>query len=442
MPNKPRSPAAVPIRTPPHDVVVVGNGPGGLILAAALADQGLRVAVIGPVDADGVPPAWVPNYGLWADELDGAELGGFAEHRWAQTRVRTDGPAARVLERGYVRVDRAALRAELIRRVERGGGEWLAGEVVGVAHDRAGSTLRTRDGASHGARVVVDASGHRPVLATRPRRPAPGFQTAVGWTLEGDGGALDAGCATLMDWSDAHLEADQRGAGPATFLYAMPLGADRWFVEETVLVGRPAVPFGPLEQRLRQRLDALGVRVERVLEREECWIPMGGAPPDRRGRTLAFGGAAVRVHPATGYLFARMLRDAPPVAAAVATALGAAGAVPAQAVRAGWDALWPDEALARHALFAFGAELLMRLDPVQTRRFFGIFFGLPEPDWQGYLSDRLPASGIAAAMGRVFARAPADLRAAMIRTSVRSGPPHGAAWLREVVPERFPFLAR
>lgn len=49
-----------------------------------------------------------------------------------------------------------------------------------------------------------------------------------------------------------------------TFLYAMPLGGNRVFLEETCLVAKPALPFAVLKRRLQRRLDAMGVKVKKV----------------------------------------------------------------------------------------------------------------------------------------------------------------------------------
>lgn len=46
-----------------------------------------------------------------------------------------------------------------------------------------------------------------------------------------------------------------------SFLYAMPLGNGRVFLEETCLVAKPALPFSVLKRRLQRRLEAMGVKV-------------------------------------------------------------------------------------------------------------------------------------------------------------------------------------
>lgn len=45
-----------------------------------------------------------------------------------------------------------------------------------------------------------------------------------------------------------------------SFLYGMPLGNGRVFLEETCLVSKPGLPFATLKRRLERRLDAMGIK--------------------------------------------------------------------------------------------------------------------------------------------------------------------------------------
>jgi lycopene epsilon-cyclase len=49
-----------------------------------------------------------------------------------------------------------------------------------------------------------------------------------------------------------------------SFLYAMPLGGKRVFLEETCLVAKPALPFSVLKRRLERRMRAVGIKVIKV----------------------------------------------------------------------------------------------------------------------------------------------------------------------------------
>jgi hypothetical protein len=63
-------------------------------------------------------------------------------------------------------------------------------------------------------------------------------------------------------------------------------------------------------------------------------------------------------------------------------------------------------------------EVLLRLDPQETRTFFGSFFDLPDAHWHGYLDDRLTPAELRAAMARVFVRLPGTLRRRLATTAL------------------------
>lgn len=390
------------------DVLIVGTGPAGLAAAAALGDWGVRVGVLGTPGAT----RWPARYGAWHDELAGLGLADTAACVWPDTEVGFGAAGRRRLGRAYALLDNRRLAAALLERCETGRACWIPGRAAAVWHNPARSVVRLRDGREVRARVVVDASGHRPALVHPGNGSLQGFQTALGWTLDVDRHPFTSSVATLMDWDDRCFERD---AVPApSFLYAMPMPDGRVFVEETVLVARPAIAPPLLEARLRRRCSALGIATDRIVETEQVWIPMGGALPSLNQRVVGFGAAAGMVHPATGYLLPRALGTAPALADALVGSLGA-GEAPARAARCAWDALWPADRRRRHALLRFGMEILLGLDARQMREFFGAFFGLPDADWHGYLGDTLQAGKLARVMAAFFAHAPPPVRTRLIR---------------------------
>lgn len=394
------------------DVLVVGKGPAALAAAAALAGQGLRTGVLGPAG----PLHWPARYGAWADDLAAAGHADAAGRSWPAAVMDAGEGRRHVLPRAYALVDNARLLATLAGRCDGGGVAWVDGVAASVAHEARRSLVTLQDGSRVAARVVVDASGHRPALVERDAEPAQAFQTAFGLSLRVEGTPLDPGQAVLMDWSDDHLSADGRGGVP-TFLYAFPLDPGRVFVEETALAARPAVGYDVLETRLRTRLRAMGIDATHVEGTERVLIPMGGALPDPRQRVVGFGAAAGMVHPATGYSVVRSLAAAPALAATLARELGR-GARPSYAAREAWRTVWPADALRRHALYRFGMETLLTLDGQATREFFDRFFELPQEDWGGYLADRLPSAELARIMARFFATVPGELRNRMTASAM------------------------
>ncbi len=94
------------------DVIVVGAGPAGMVMAGALLECGLKVAVVSPQ----WPAAWPTNYGVWLDEIAHIPwLEASIERRWTAPFVRFhDATPLQPLARTYVRLDNDRMRADLV----------------------------------------------------------------------------------------------------------------------------------------------------------------------------------------------------------------------------------------------------------------------------------------------------------------------------------------
>ncbi|MEX1323479.1 MAG: lycopene cyclase family protein, partial [Synechococcaceae cyanobacterium] len=286
--------------------------------------------------------------------------------------------------------------------------------VPGATQPGALSLVRCDDGRMLGARLVVDATGHRSALIRRPERGPVAGQAAYGVVGRFSAPPVQPGQFVLMDFRCDHLNPSERQE-PPTFLYAMDLGEGRFFVEETSLALAAPVTYDTLRQRLERRLAHRGVAVETVEHEEFCLFPMNLPLPDLDQPLLAFGGAAAMVHPASGYMVGALLRRAPGLAAAVATALREdPAASPAAIAAVGWQALWPLELRRRHALYLFGLEKLMRFSESQLRAHFATFFALPPQQWAGFLTNTLSTGELVVAMLRLFATAPWSVRAGLL----------------------------
>lgn len=401
---------------PPTDALIVGAGPAGLALAAELTVRGLSVRVTDPA-----PHAPFPaTYGAWHDDLPGWAQD-CAAHTWADVRVHT-GPQPTPLLRPYTLLDNAALRAALLGRA---GPELTltaarvdgAVRLDGAARTAGGWTVQgTQDGqpARWEARVVIDASGHQPALLRQADRHPDGaaLQTAYGIVATFDRPPSAPGAVVWMDYRAPHGDGDRRGG--ATFLYAMHLGGDRYFVEETSLIARPAPTRQDLEARLHARLRAQGTPPREIISDEWVCFPMNTAPPAPDG-VLAFGAAAGLVHPISGFQVSGALRDVPAVADAIAGALRD-GSDP---VQAGWDALWPPERRAARAVHLLGVQALLNLPPRALPAFFAAFFALPPARWHAFLDPRTLPGPLARTMLRLFAHAPAHVRLPLARAALR-----------------------
>jgi lycopene beta-cyclase len=383
-------------------VLVAGGGPAGRALAAACGERGLRTALLDPAP----DRPWPATYGAWADELP-PELP--ASVLAATSPARAIGRVEHDLDRDYAVLDTQALRVHLDGRMAGGG--------VDVRRGRA------RPGERPAAAVVVDAAGAGQPLSERTRqgqtaRPRA-EQTAFGLVVPAEVAAPLA-CprrALFMDWRTPDGAPPDPAAWP-TFLYAVPLGADRMLLEETSLARRPGLPFAELERRLRTRLRRHGVAPPPGASREHVRFPLD-LPRHRCPGVLGFGAAAPLTHPATGYQLATALRLAPAVGAALADGLADG---PSAALRQAADVLWPAAARAAHLLRRRGLESLLRLPSARLPEFFDGFFTLPPRRQRAYLSGRDDPVGIALAMAAMFRTTPWPVRLRLIGSSLLVSP--------------------
>lgn len=380
------------------DVLIIGAGPAGRALGAACHAEGLAVRCVAPE-----PTApWPNNYGAWVDQL--GDFADTAATRWRQAMVHVGAERSYTLDRPYVNLDGRALQRRLAVSV-------VDGRVAEVEAGR----VTLEDGQVIEAKRIVDAAGANNLFSRRRGHHNPGFQRALGLDLRVEAHPFALDTMQLMDFRPA----PDAPADPASFVYVMPHGPNRVFIEETSLVGRPAVDLDLLEARLRARIAAWGLTVEAEEAVERCHIPMGGALPDFKAPVLSYGAAAGMVHPATGYQLTHALRCAGPAAAALAAHRDADEAT---ARRAFWQAVWPREKQRLWQLYRFGMEVLLRLDQQATQTFFDAFFTLDAAQQNAWLAGTLSVSEASAAMLTVFKALPWGLRSRLIGHGVL---PHG-----------------
>jgi lycopene beta-cyclase len=384
---------------PDADVVVVGDGPAGLALAAECHRLGMDVVAVGAA------ARWEATYATWVDDVPD-----HASSLASRSPIDVVGHERRRLEREYGVFDNEVLRASLDVAAH------VVAEVVGVQHTDVDSTVVTAAGERVRTRLVVDARGSRPALVESPtsgartRRTPPVVQSAYGLVLPERPAALDGDAAVLMDWrrSAAAVGADVGAAGDGpTFLYAVPLASGRWLVEETSLARRAPLPADELRRRLAARLGAdLTDAAERI---EHVLIPMASGVPRRGQRVVGFGAAAGYVHPATGYSVAASLRAGPRVASAIAESLGRTED-PRRLALDAWNAVWPADARRARALHSYGAGSVLRMSPDEIALFFDAFFSLPPQEWAEYLRVDTNAAAVSRVMRDVFSRLPWSVR--------------------------------
>ncbi|KAL7539870.1 hypothetical protein ACHAWF_006524 [Thalassiosira exigua] len=432
------------------DVLVLGSGPAGRAIATLLAASPAAASNASPLDvvvADAnYDRRWIPNYGAWEDEWEsirdlfgsfGHPLGpGCVDRLWKVTDCffggSFDTPVDQRtrLDRPYVRVDRDGLRRTLSPRDEvdvEGDGEGEANYRVlradhvskaaaanifspagTMAHDESGTAavLRSKDGteARVRAKLIVDCTGHETRLVLKDDRAKsipPGYQIAYGALVTVDEssvpdasvvGPYDKEAMTLFDYRTDHFvpgsDEESRAERGPTFMYAMPLGGNKIFFEETSLVARPALSFRECKERCATRLEHLGIKVTGIEEEEYCYIPMGGPLPARDQRIVGLGGACAMVHPSTGYHLCRALMGAGAAAKVLREELSLPDKEwnPDRAAARAYDAIWSPSNVAQRNFAVFGGEFLMKQNVEGLRGFFDGFFKLPLPMWGGFLA--------------------------------------------------------
>lgn len=397
-----------------YDVLLIGAGPAGIALAAALGETGLRVHGLTLGDP---AQTWTNTYGIWQDELAPLGLSDMLAQRWTNCVAYAAGHEL-PLDRTYGLLDNAALQAHLLAQAAWGDVSWQRGAARQILHYPAHSEVTTESGETLRARLIVDASGYKTPFIRRPTGAPLAFQAAYGIVGRFSRPPVAPQQLVLMDFRADYLARGERN-GPATFLYAMDLGDDLYFVEETSLAAAPAVPFDLLERRLHQRLGQRGITVTATQHVERVLFPMNLALPYRDQPVLAYGLAASLVHPATGYQVNAALRNAQPLARAIAQALDRPGVAPLHAAQAAWQTLWPTWRVRNHWLYLFGLDNVMRFSQRQTEAFFATFFMLPTEDWTDYLSNRHGTRALMQLMLRLFLRAPWSVRLALASSVLR-----------------------
>jgi lycopene cyclase-like protein len=350
---------------------------------------------------------------MWADDLDRCDVPPVVSHRWDRVTVRLADRGPIELSRPYVWLDNDATRDRLLAHIGPSGRIEGAVRDDGVHVEADALTVVMQDGTTWRASVVIDASGAGSPFVQRAAGPAPGWQSA--WGVTGRvAGAIDPTELRLMDFSESFED----GFGPG-FLYALPLGRDRWFLEETSLVRPEPLPWHVLQQRLDIRMARLGLRwIDRDEEVEQCRIPMGGPLPRAGSSVVAFGAAAGLVHPATGYSVALSMRLAGPVAEAIAQGLATSSAA---ARAAAWDTVWPADRVRAWDLYTFGMHALARQDDRAINDHFAAFFAVEPTQWAAWLSATATPAELRATMWAVFRRASMAARGRLMAAGVKRG---------------------
>ncbi len=397
------------------DIVILGSGPAALCLAAELANQSLNIKCIStksPYDK------WSNTYGIWASELEELGLDSLLSHRWSETisffgnglDEKGDIPTEHRYDYGLI--DRKAFQDALLRKCK--DISWVNDTAIDIYTVNKISEVVCKSGLRIRSRLVIDASGHKSKFIKRPLTRELAQQAAYGIVGKFSSPPVNKDQFVLMDYRSDHLSKKEL-CEPPSFLYAMDLGNDLFFIEETSLASFPALSFEYLKNRLNNRLKNRGITIEDVLHEENCLFPMNLPLPLRNQPILAFGGAASMVHPASGYMVGSLLRRAPMLSRQLKKYLNDPSLSSIELAQKGWKILWPYELIQRHKLYQYGLKRLMSFDEKMLRCFFLNFFQLSTKEWSGFLTNTLPLPKLIYVMTKMFVRSPLNIKLGMLK---------------------------
>merc|ERR1712151_935260 len=233
------------------------------------------------------------------------------------------------------------------------------------------------------------------------------------------GYALDT--AVIFDWRNSGGDSKADLHTPPSFAYILPYDDRTLFVEETVLVADDKAQLDGLDNRLQHRKLLLGIGDHEVIGAQERYsFPMGGALPTLHQRTVALGGAARMVHPATGYCFAYTLNVIPSLVQTMLTGLRGGQHLDSVAASC-WAGLWTQDRLRLHTIYSMGSDVLVTLDRSELGLFFDAFFKIPSSKWMPFLTRANTTRELVLAMLVMFFQSPLVIKARLAYIAVTCG---------------------
>lgn len=397
------------------DILILGSGPAALCLASELAKQNLKIKGI---STKSPYEKWENTYGIWASELEELGLDSLLSHRWCKTvsffgnGENKKGNIPTKHKYDYGLINQEAFQNELLKKCN--GIEWLNETAKEISEKNKLSEVICFSGLTISARLVIDASGHKSNFVKRPIQHEIAQQAAYGIVGKFSSPPVNKEQFVLMDFRPNHLNDAEKSSSPS-FLYAMDLGDETFFVEETSLACYPAMSQENLKKRLFKRLNSKGIEIREIFHEENCLFPMNLPLPFKEQFVLGFGGAASMVHPASGYMIGSLLRRAPLLAEKLAIILKEPHLSSLEIATKGWEVLWPSELIKRHKLYQYGLRRLMSFDESRLRSFFSNFFRLSTKEWVGFLTNTLPLPKLIYVMSKMFINSPLKVKLGMLK---------------------------
>tara|TARA_B100000902_G_scaffold52031_1_gene58705 strand:+ start:609 stop:1820 length:1212 start_codon:yes stop_codon:yes gene_type:complete len=396
------------------DILILGSGPAALCLASELAKQNLSIKGISTKSPN---EKWENTYGIWASELEELGLESLLSHRWSKTvsffgnGKSREGNIPTDHFYDYGLINQEAFQNELLRKCK--GIKWLNETAKQIKEKGMISEVICFSGLKLRARLVIDASGHKSNFIKRPSINNVAQQAAYGIVGKFSSPPVKKDQFVLMDFRPDHLNKEEQLLSPS-FLYAMDLGNETFFVEETSLASYPALSQDQLKHRLLKRLENKDIKIKEIFHEENCLFPMNLPLPFKKQFVLGFGGSASMVHPASGYMVGSLLRRAPLLAEKLALFLKEPNLSSLELATKGWTILWPYELTQRHKLYQYGLKRLMSFDESKLRSFFSNFFKLSTKEWVGFLTNTLPLPKLIYVMSKMFINSPLKIKLGML----------------------------
>ena len=396
------------------DILILGSGPAALCLASELAKQNLSIKGISTKSPN---EKWENTYGIWASELEELGLESLLSHRWSKTvsffgnGKSREGNIPTDHFYDYGLINQEAFQNELLRKCK--GIKWLNETAKQIKEKGMISEVICFSGLKLRARLVIDASGHKSNFIKRPSINNVAQQAAYGIVGKFSSPPVKKDQFVLMDFRPDHLNKEEQLLSPS-FLYAMDLGNETFFVEETSLASYPALSQDQLKHRLLKRLENKDIKIKEIFHEENCLFPMNLPLPFKKQFVLGFGGSASMVHPASGYMVGSLLRRAPLLAEKLALFLKEPNLSSLELATKGWSILWPYELTQRHKLYQYGLKRLMSFDESKLRSFFSNFFKLSTKEWVGFLTNTLPLPKLIYVMSKMFINSPLKIKLGML----------------------------
>ena len=364
------------------DIVIVGGGLAGGLLALALQRRAPErsFALFEAGESYGGNHRW-----SWFEgDLDAsgtALLSAFEKTEWTGGNEVRFPAHSRILSSNYRSLDSrdfdAGLRKELPQEAIR-----TTSRVMGL--DAQGITLESGERIS--AKAVIDCRDAEPT-----EHLSGGWQIFLGQHLRMD---QPHGISRPII-----MDATVSQPGAYRFVYALPLGPDELFLEDTYYADDPVLDADLLRGRLKAYCDDKGWQAQ-IVHEETGILPVitGGNFDDYRaslstsGVTLA-GARGGFVHPLTSYTMPIAVRNALALADAAKSDLAALPDIAAKRAADHWRATGYYRLL--------GKMLLQAAHPEERYRVFERFYRLPEPLIERfYAAQSTPADKVRILIGK------------------------------------------